>query len=192
MSDKSKSGKISKELREWLIMIGVFGFLYFTGLHTPLISNIQRLFLMTGIMQPSKDSFDEAVDYNLMLEDLEGKPVSLAEFQGKTVFMNLWATWCAPCLAEMPDIQDLYNETSNDVSFVMISRDRDEEKARDFIKKKGYNFPVYFQRSAMPEVFTTKSIPTTFVLSPDGRVTVKKSGMAKYNTESFRDYLLSL
>ena len=184
--------KITKEAREWIILIAVGSFLYFTGLHTTVIGTLQRGILATGIMQPSLDQKLKTASYDLLLEDLEGNQVSLSSLKGKTIFMNLWATWCAPCIAEMPDIHHLYEQMEGEVAFVMLSRDEDEEKARNWIYRKGYGFPVYFQRSPMPVPYQTGSIPTTFVISPEGNITVTRSGMAKYDTEEFRNYLSSL
>jgi len=186
------ASKISKEVREWGIIILVGGTLYVTGLHTEVIGFFQRGLVMTGIMQPSLDQIGERASYDMILEDQNGNEVSLSEFQNKTVFMNFWATWCPPCVAEMPDIHNLYSEVGNEVAFVMISRDKDEEKALNWIKKKDYQFPIYFLRSGVPRVYQSQSIPTTYVISPEGKVTVKKSGMAKYNTDKFKSYLQNL
>lgn len=190
MADKER--KISKEAKEWIILIAVGSFLYFTGLFTTVIGTLQRGILATGIMQPSLGQEMKKASYDLLLEDLEGNRVSLSSLKGKTIFMNLWATWCAPCVAEMPDIHGLYEQMNGEVAFVMLSRDEDEEKARNWILRKGYEFPVYFQRSPMPAQYQTGSIPTTFVISPTGNITVTRSGMAKYDTEEFRNYLTSL
>lgn len=187
-----KQRKISKEVQEWIILIAVGSFLYFTGLHTTVIGTLQRGILATGIIQPSLEQDMKEASYDLLLEDIEGNQVSLAELKGKTIFLNLWATWCAPCVAEMPDINGLYEQMNGEVAFVMLSRDEDEAKAKNWILRKGYDFPVYFQRSAMPAQYQTGSIPTTFVISPKGNITVTRSGMAKYDTEEFRNYLASL
>ncbi|MDZ7608876.1 MAG: TlpA disulfide reductase family protein [Cyclobacteriaceae bacterium] len=117
----------------------------------------------------------------------------MKDFQGKVIFMNIWATWCPPCIAEMPDIHDLYQEMKNeDIVFVMLSVDDDLQKAIRFVDKKGFEFPVYQLAGPMPMAFESSAIPTTFVISPEGKIVVKKSGMAKYNSKKFREYLLEL
>jgi hypothetical protein len=78
------------------------------------------------------------------------------------------------------------------VAFVMISLDDDFQKAKDFVKKKDFTFPIYQLGSPLPEAFESSAIPTTFVLSPEGKIVVSKSGMAKYNTRKFKDFLLDL
>lgn len=81
---------------------------------------------------------------------LNGKTVSFESLKGKVVFMNMWATWCPPCIAEMPNIQKLYEKIGSDkIAFVMLSLDEDGmEKVKKFIGKKGFTFPVYLPASS--------------------------------------------
>lgn len=184
---------MSKELREWIILASVAGFLYFTGLHTPVIGFLQRVVLATGIITPDiHESSTTQANYSINLEDLEGRPVSFQAFKQKVVFLNFWATWCAPCIAEMPDIHALYEATGKEVEFIIVSVDDDKQKAKAFIEKKGYRFPVYFLRSSLPAPFSASTIPSSYVISPQGNVVVSRQGMAKYNTADFRTFLLAL
>ncbi len=189
---KKKSAK--REIIEWVIFLGIIAIMWATGLHTPVIGFIQGLVLKTGIIRPNIEAENPVdADYNLMLTDRQGNIASLKEFEGKVIFMNIWATWCPPCIAEMPDIHDLYQEIKNeDVVFVMLSVDDDLHKAISFVDKNGFEFPVYQLAGPMPLAFESKAIPTTFVISPEGKIVVKKSGMAKYNSKKFREYLLGL
>jgi len=189
---KKKSAK--REIIEWVVFLGVIVILWATGLHTPVIGFIQGLVLKTGIIQPNIEAENpENADYNLMLTDRQGNLKSLKDFEGKVIFMNIWATWCPPCIAEMPDIHDLYQEVKNeDIVFVMLSVDDDLQKAISFVDKKGFEFPVYQLAGPMPAAFESSAIPTTFVISPEGKIVVKRSGMAQYNNKKFREYLLEL
>lgn len=189
-----KKKSVKREIIEWAIFLGIIGFLFGTGLHTPVFGFIQGLILKTGIMQPSIDSEDKAAaDYNFVLLDKEGQRVPFTEFENKVVFVNFWATWCPPCVAEMPDIHDLYEETqASGTEFVLISLDEDFQKAKDFVKKKGFDFPIYHLASPLPAVYESSAIPTTYVISPKGEIVVTKSGMAKYNTKKFRRFLEEL
>lgn len=186
-----KAKKYRRELIEWAILAVVATTLYVTGLHTEVIGQIQRLVLATGIMQPSADQTTTDARYDLRLSTLQGQPVDFADFEGKTVFLNFWATWCPPCVAEMPDIEKLYEKTGTEVVFVMISLDDDREKARKFIARKGFAMPVYFLESALPPVYNPSSIPTTYVISPSGKIVLSQHGMAKYNTDEFQSFLSS-
>jgi thiol-disulfide isomerase/thioredoxin len=189
---KKKSAK--REILEWVVFLGVIVILWATGLHTPVLGFIQGLVLKTGIMSPSLTTENPVnADYNLKVTDRDGNLRSLKEFEGKVIFINIWATWCPPCIAEMPDINELYLEMKNkDVVFLMLSMDDDFQKAISFIDKKEFGFPVYQLAGPMPAVFKSSAIPTTFVISPQGKIVVKKSGMAKYNSKKFREYLLQL
>lgn len=186
---------MKREITEWLIFIGVILALYLSGLHTPILGALQNLVLKTGIIQPNYD-YNKDVDasYAFTLTDQNGKSVPFDKFKDKVVFMNIWATWCPPCIAEMPDINKLYNniKTNKDIVFVMISTDDQFENAIKFANKKSFNFPIYQLESRLPDVYHTRSIPTTFVLSPQGRIVMKKSGMAEYNTEKFKRFLTGL
>ncbi|MEQ6122560.1 TlpA disulfide reductase family protein [Reichenbachiella sp. MALMAid0571] len=187
--------KIKREVIEWVVLIGVVLTLYFTGLHTEVIGMIQRVVLAPGLIKPEVIPASEQQDasYQFNLVDVDGNTVSFEKFRGKTIFINLWATWCPPCVAEMPDINSLYGKIDSDeIAFVMISRDQDFDKAIQFAAKKAYDFPIYSEASLLPSVFQTNSIPTTFVISPQGKIVVKKSGMASYDSEEFRDFLNGL
>jgi len=123
----------------------------------------------------------------------EGERIPFSQFEGKVVFLNFWATWCPPCIAEMPDIQRLYEDVDSDnIAFVLISSDDSFQKAKDFVKRKEFNFPIYQLASPLPQVYDYRAIPTTYVISPEGKIVVSKSGMAKYNTKKFKKFLSEL
>ncbi len=155
----------------------------------------QSILLKTGIMNASADALDETeiFDYNFSVRDIKGNIVSADQFKGKVIFLNLWATWCGPCRAEMPTIQDLYNEVDHEkIVFLMLSLDNigDEEKVKKFIAKKGFTFPVYTRTTSLPELLHVPSIPTTLVVSKDGKVVSRNVGTNNFNTKKFKNFLL--
>lgn len=188
--------KLKKELIEWTVIFTVIAVLITTGLGAKVASVLQRGIIQTGLMKP--DILDETelkeADYHFSLTDVDGNTIPFSEFEGKTVFLNFWATWCPPCIAEMPDINDLYGKLkdSEDIVFVLISMDKDHEKAIQYVKDKSFDFPVYFLKTRTPEVYETQSIPTTYVISPGGKIVAERHGMAQYDTKSFRDFLEQL
>lgn len=201
MNEKSASEKnksIKKELLQWAVILLVGGGLYFTGYHTEVIGKLQSVLLYTGLIQPDTDpdrpdQFLKSADYNMPLITLNGDPTSLNAFRGKVVFLNFWATWCPPCIAEMPNIQSLYEDIgSGDIEFVMVSLDDELEKANSFIERKGFTFPVYKLNGAKPRVYSSTLIPTTYIISSDGKIVLEHQGMANYDTDSFRAFLLNL
>lgn len=189
---KSKKSTFKRELIQWSIIFVIAAGLYATGYHTEVIGKMQSVLLYTGILQPDTNEsvmHGTRADYNMPLLTMEGKRTSLSKFEGKTIFMNLWATWCPPCIAEMPNIQRLYDDIENeDIVFIMASLDDDPQKAWDFVKRKGFTFPVY-SVIAKPRVYDSSVVPSTFVISPQGEVVMKHQGMAKYDTEEFKQFL---
>ncbi len=184
--------KLNKELREWIVLVAVVGVLILTGWYKDLASLLQRGLLETGLVSATTQDEARLADYDFSLVDFDGNRVAFQTFQGKVVFINFWATWCPPCIAEMPDIHDLYEKVGGNVEFVMISVDSDQAKAREFIQKKGFDFPVYFLAASMPETYETSTIPTTYILSPQGEIVLEESGLTKYDTKKIRDFLKDL
>jgi thiol-disulfide isomerase/thioredoxin len=184
---------IKREVLEWVVLLTLLGGLYVTGLHKEVIGFLQRGVLATGFITPDIDDDSKLeASYDLVLTDANNNVIELSDYRGTTLFINLWATWCPPCIAEMPDIQELYNEVGEDVSFVMISLDENPKKALDFVNRKDLDLPIYFLHSDLPDVYASQSSPTTYVISPEGKIVVLNRGMAKYNTEEFRSFLVNL
>lgn len=119
-------------------------------------------------------------DLNWEVEDMNGNMLELTQFKGQVLFVNFWATWCPPCIAEMPSIQRLYNEYGNKMAFVIASQES-ASTLKAFIKEKGFTFPVYVVRSEKPNVFSSRSIPASFLISPEGQVMMKKQGAARWD-----------
>ncbi len=185
-----------KELRDWAILGLTIAILWVTGLFTEVAGFTQRMVLATGIISPDTeipDSEKEHAAYDFTLLTMDGNKFDFQDLKGKVVFLNFWASWCAPCVAEMPNIQEVYEEykDNDNVMFVMIGLDRDPEKSRKFMEKKKFTFPAFTPdyESGIPAIYESPSIPTTFVLSKDGFIDMKKVGMANYDSKKFRNYL---
>lgn len=132
---------------------------------------------------------DEA--YQWTLKDMEGKQVFLEQYKGRVVFINLWATWCPPCIAELPDLQKLYNDYKNDVVFLFISNEN-PNTIKTFMDKKGYTLPAFVPVTQYPADFETSSIPTSFLISKNGKLVMIKKGVAKWNSQRMREILDTL
>ncbi len=127
----------------------------------------------------------------IRFKDIKGKVVDLESLKGKVVFLNFWATWCPPCLAEMPSINKLYSRFKDDPNVVFILVDADSElgKAQQFMDKKKYGMPVYAVASDIPEQLFKGSLPTTIVFDKLGRVTFNEEGAANYAHQKFVDFI---
>ena len=117
-------------------------------------------------------------------ETLEGKKVSLSDYQGKVLILDFWATWCGPCLAELPYFQELVNLYKNDpsVAFLTISQDRSKDVARKFIEQKGYTFPVIFD-TGIGQLFEVEGIPLLIVIDKEGNIRYKHFGFDPNNVD---------
>lgn len=121
-------------------------------------------------------------DYNWKLIDLKGSPLNFKESEGKVTLVNFWATWCPPCIAEMPSMQNLYNEYESKVDFYFVSLE-DRETLQRFIQKKGYRLPIYIPQEQLPDALETTSFPTTYLISKKGAIVIDKVGAANWDSE---------
>lgn len=120
----------------------------------------------------------------------QGQPVTLESLKGKKVVMNIWASWCPPCRAEMPSIQNLYKKTDKEkVAFVLLSVDDQMEDAAAFKKKQNLNMPIFFPGEQLPLLFNVQAIPSTFIFNEKGELIKKMEGMDDYDTQEYVDLL---
>jgi thiol-disulfide isomerase/thioredoxin len=132
------------------------------------------------------------MDYDWTVQDLEGRPFELAKTRGKVVFLNFWATWCPPCVAEMPSIQRLYEELQgSNVAFAAVSSE-DADAVRRFVKENDYTFPVYVAADSIPGDLRPRAIPTTYIVRRDGAVVVKHVGSAQWDSPQVVEFLKKL
>ncbi len=169
---------------------------YAGGWQAEVFGFVQRGILAIGLFDaaPKHEIEEKPVRIDFKLYDEEGNIMEVAQLKGKTVFINIWASWCPPCIAEMPGINKLYQRFKDDpdISFLMISADEEQEKALSLYRRKEFDFPIYFPVSKLPSALSYKSIPSTFVISPAGYIAYRKEGMASYDHSSFYDFLEKL
>jgi thiol-disulfide isomerase/thioredoxin len=187
-----------------VLFLSAFAVVMGTDLRLPVVSTLQQGLLASGLWRATPPASPAALpvqlaslrtDYPhpLPLLTLDGRPANLRQFRGKAVLVNLWASWCPPCLAEMPGLQALYQKTdTSKVAFVLISLDANPNKARALLKRKGYTLPVFFPAAPLPAPFDSPSIPSTVILTPSGRLADRHDGMADYDTPEFRAALEKL
>ncbi|MBD8489910.1 TlpA family protein disulfide reductase [Echinicola sp. CAU 1574] len=183
-----------KEIKSWAIILGVFAFIYAMGWYAPIVGKIQSIVLSTGLIKPNiekKNELGKDFDYSAKFKNLQGELVDMQNYRGKTVFINLWATWCPPCRAEMPHISSLYEKMKEekDVAFLMVSLDKDAEKAKKYIDNQAFTFPVAHASYGLNASLKHQSIPTTLVISPEGKIIFRQEGMSNFDTDEFREFL---
>jgi thiol-disulfide isomerase/thioredoxin len=187
--------KVFAFIKPFLGVALVLGVLQFTGVLSRVNSVAQSAVMTTGVLNagiPARDGTEENFDYNFAVKDLKGNRVPIDQFKGKVIFLNLWATWCGPCRAEMPTIQKLYDNVAKDnLVFVMLSLDRDQDKAKivDYIGHKAFTFPVYQPSGYLTQQLDIPSIPTTFIVSKDGKIIAREVGTTNFGTAKFQKFL---
>ena len=120
------------------------------------------------------------------MTDASGKTVDLSSFRGKKIFVNLWATWCPPCRAEIPSIEALAGKVDEDKTlFIMLSLDEHFDVAKNFAKRDGLKLPVYFPAEKLPALFNTEGIPATFIFNENGDLIKQNIGADDYSTAEY-------
>ncbi|WEK37026.1 MAG: TlpA disulfide reductase family protein [Candidatus Pseudobacter hemicellulosilyticus] len=157
------------------------------------------------LRQEMKAQTGSDMAYDFVLKDLNGKTVSLADYKGKVVILDFWATWCAPCKASFPDMQRSVNKYSKDkdVAFFFVHTFEKNENpvkdAADFIKDKQYTFQVLMdlkdeatKSNKVAAGFNIKGIPTKIIIDRQGLVRFRQVGFSKKD-EAFQeemDYMI--
>ena len=132
-----------------------------------------------------------APDLTWQLERLGGQRTSLADFREEVLFINNWATWCAPCIAEMPTIERLAQRFQDaSVAFIVVS-DESSDTVSPFVQEHRWQLPVYVTE-ARPESFQTEAIPSTFILDGARQVAFSHMGIADWDDGTADDLLQDL
>ena len=180
----------------WLFVVFIASMLIFPGVKAGAIRGLMTV----GFFQPKIPVTEEntgtskTAGPSLFLSDIKGQTLDLADLKGKVLFINFWATWCPPCIAEMPSIESLYSKFKNnkEVVFLMIDADNNPVKSIDFMKKNGWTLPVFFPAGNIYGDYFTGTLPTTVIIDKNGVITFKHSGTADYSNPKFENYLEEL
>jgi len=150
-----------------------------TGMPMKVYFNRLLAFSPSEIKEASRETL---TDYNWQLSSLNATTKDFTASEGNVVVINLWATWCPPCVAEMPSLQKLYDAYGDRVDFYFVSTER-KETLEKFLLKKGYELPIYRPLGKAPNQLDTNSLPTTYVLSKSGEIVMNRSGAADWNSD---------
>lgn len=152
-----------------------------------LIPQTRMYFLRFLSFSPSEKSVENQVTishYDWQLKGVNTSDLDLNTVKGKVVLVNFWATWCTPCVAEMPSLHSLYNDYKDKVVFVFVTSES-TDKILPFLQKKQYNLPVYQPLTQNPPEFETNTIPKTFLVNKQGKIVVEVA-RADWNTKKTR------
>jgi thiol-disulfide isomerase/thioredoxin len=117
-----------------------------------------------------------------LLRDINGKIVSTADWKGKVVILNFWATWCPPCREEVPELVQLQAKYKDKLLVVGASEDDDApQKVQQFVQRFGINYPVVMATKELIENYGgVPALPTSFLIDPQGRVMAKHTGLYEF------------
>lgn len=127
----------------------------------------------------------EPTDYQWNISDEKGVEIDPTTFQNEVVFLNFWATWCPPCIAELPEVQKIYDAYGDRVKFVLVANQSPAE-VNQFLSDHDYALPVYYGGQGLPEKLQVHSIPTSFIIAKNGSIVSKKIGAADWDSRATR------
>ena len=179
------------DLKKWFkkhwsnLLFGIFLILMLIpATRTPIQVTVNRVFSFSPSII-SEDKQENLNTFEWQLIDLEGNEINLSNSKNEVILINVWATWCPPCIAEMPSLQELYADYKDQVDFYFVANDK-PEAVKKFLAKHKYNFPVFMQASNAPNQLQSNSLPTTFLIDKKGNIVVSKTGAANWNSDQFR------
>jgi len=141
-----------------------------TGSHPPRIGSMAPMFILTD----------------------SGTTVSLEQLRGKPVLLNFWATWCPPCVDEMPSLVQLHKELGDKVTILAVSEDVDAGAYKQFIHDHGIDLLTVRDTQHQNEVYGTFKYPETYVIDRNGKIVRKFIGAADWTSRDIIDYLNKL
>lgn len=148
---------------------------------------VQRLISFSP-SETAEDKRQILQDYQWSLQALDSGEINFSQSTGKVAIVNFWATWCPPCVAEMPSFQKLYEDYGSKVDFYFVTSEK-PEKVNRFLDKHGYSIPVYLQHFEAPKQLQSAVLPTTYVISKSGEIVIDESGVADWNSKKIRELL---
>lgn len=181
--------KLTKKHWINIIFVVVIALIIFTPVGTFVkikLNQAKMLFFHPSSIEDAKRVTISDFDWNLT--DSSGKTVNFKEMEGNIILVNFWATWCPPCVAEMPSLAKLYADYGDKISFVFMTKDK-TEVVNTFFKKNGYDFPVYSTRANVPKELESPSIPTTYLIDDQGKIVMKEIGSYNWNSTNVRNQI---
>lgn len=131
---------------------------------------------------------NKLVSYDWKLQSHSGENINFNSFKGKKVVVSFWATWCPPCIAEMPSLQALYDDYGNEVSFLLVTNEQ-KHVVDEFMTDREFDLPIYYSLSSPISELESQVLPTTFIINEAGEIVVKKIGAADWNSQEVREVL---
>lgn len=117
--------------------------------------------------------------YPIQLHDLNEQPIAIKQYAGKTVFINIWATWCKPCIAEMPSIARAQELLKNEAVVFLLASNESAAETEEF--RNNHNYPFTYVRVNNLEALGIQALPTTVLLNAEGHMIFSETGARKWD-----------
>ena len=124
------------------------------------------------------------------LADLSGQPIDLRKYAGKTIFINFWATWCQPCIAEMPFINNAQEILKNEPVLFFLASAETEDEIKTFQNANNFNFQYVMIKNL--EELNIQALPTTLIFNPKGELAYSQQGVRKWNDKQHIGLILKI
>lgn len=142
--------------------------------------SILLLAIITLSCSPQKEKNGITLS-KIKLETLEGKTIDLSAYEGKTIFLNFWATWCGPCLQEMPSIEKTMNELNDPGIIFLFASEEEVDRIKNFKETRKFNFEYVRVLNTME--LNILALPTTFIFNPNGDLIFNELGYRDWSTD---------
>ena len=149
--------------------------------------------LLTATSANALDEGDRAPDFAAPTLAGDGR-VELSDYRGKVVYLDFWASWCAPCLKAIPEIEKIRSELPEDVfQVVAVNLDQKQKKALRFLEKHPIGYPSASDpKGRLPEQFGLQTMPTSYLIDAEGVIRYVHPGFKKGDGEKLRDEIHAL
>ncbi|TNJ43166.1 TlpA family protein disulfide reductase [Tamlana fucoidanivorans] len=144
-----------------------------------------------SVEKDSNQKMLSETDYLWNLQSTSGALLHFDDLKGKVILVNFWATWCPPCIAEMPSLEALFQDYKNEVAFVFVSNET-HETTKTFLNDKNYSFPSFVPLTEYPKLFNVSSIPRTFLIDKSGHIVIDKTGAANWDSDKVKQTIENL
>jgi peroxiredoxin len=144
----------------------------------PLILHTARVESKSNTPTPAAHKSEGTANLDLVFKDMNGAEVRLADYKGKVILLNVWATWCGPCELEIPELVEAYNKYKDDGVVVLgVSLDDSAETLRAYAPKKQMNYPLLLWDDAFEDAYgPIVGVPITFFIGRDGTISRRHFG----------------
>lgn len=162
-----------------------------------IILRIIGVAFLSGLFSCNEENNDKSVSFTdnrnalemnkIILKDLNGQPINLEKYKGKTIFLNFWASWCKPCIEEMPSIEKAQNILQNEEVIFLLASAESAEEIDAFRNTHDYKFN--YARIENSEELNIQTLPTTFIFNPQGELVFSEAGYHKWDEKNNIDLI---